>query len=111
MVGLDPHACLPPLTAYYVMKIGRLPLIAYHRPGDPSLAPRVAALAPQHRALLLANHGPIVAGTSLSDAMNAIEELEETAKLFLLLRHEQTRPLSPAQIQELEQTFGPAGGN
>lgn len=110
MDGLDPKACMPPLTAYYVMKIGRLPLIPYHRPGDPSLAPRIAELAPDHPALLLANHGPVVAGASLSDAMNAIEELEETAKLFLLLRGVPTRPLTTDQIADLEQKFGPAGG-
>jgi ribulose-5-phosphate 4-epimerase/fuculose-1-phosphate aldolase len=108
MAGLDPHACLPPLTAYYVMKVGRLPLIPYHRPGDTALAPRIAALAPGHPAILLANHGPIVAGRTLADAMNVIEELEETAKLFLLLRGSPTQPLTPEQIADLEQVFGPA---
>jgi ribulose-5-phosphate 4-epimerase/fuculose-1-phosphate aldolase len=101
--------CLPPLTAYFVMKIGRLPLIPYHRPGDPALTPRIAELAPEHPALLLANHGPIVAGATLAEAMNRTEELEETAKLFLLLRDAPIRPLTPEQIAELERVFGPAG--
>lgn len=110
MDGLSADACLPPLTAYFAMKVGRLPLIEYHRPGDPHLVPRIQELAPRHRALLLANHGPIVAGTSLPDALNAIEELEETAKLFLFLRGSATRPLDAEQIAELEAVFGPPGG-
>lgn len=108
LAGLDPEACLPPLTAYYVMKIGRLPLIPYHRPGDPSLAPVIASLAPRHPAILLANHGPIVAGRTLSEALAIIEELEETAKLFLLLKGLPAQPLTPEQIADLEQVFGPA---
>lgn len=108
MAGLDTHDCLPPLTAYYVMKIGRLPLAPYRRPGDTALAEDVGQLSADHRAVLLANHGPVVAGTSLADAMNAIEELEETAKLFLTLRGSPTRPLNQDQIAELERVFGPA---
>lgn len=108
MAGLDPDACLPPLTAYFVMKVGRLPLIPYHRPGDPALGPRIAKLAESHVALLLANHGPIVAGRTLAEAMNAIEELEETAKIFLLLRGAPTQPLTAEQIAELDQVFGAA---
>jgi ribulose-5-phosphate 4-epimerase/fuculose-1-phosphate aldolase len=108
MSGLDADACMPPLTPYFVMKIGKLPLIPYHRPGDRSLTPQIAALAPRHPAILLANHGPIVAGRSLAEAMNVIEELEETAKIFLLLRGSPTRPLNGQQIAELEQVFGSA---
>jgi ribulose-5-phosphate 4-epimerase/fuculose-1-phosphate aldolase len=108
MSGLDADACMPPLTPYFVMKIGKLPLIPYHRPGDRSLTPQIAALAPRHPAILLANHGPIVAGRSLAEAMNVIEELEETAKIFLLLRGSPTRPLNEQQIAELEQVFGSA---
>jgi ribulose-5-phosphate 4-epimerase/fuculose-1-phosphate aldolase len=110
MDGLDCEDCIPPLTAYYVMKIGRLPLIPYFRPGDPRLADAIRSHACRHCAVLLANHGPVVAGTSLDSAANAIEELEETAKLFLLLRGSPTRPLDPEKIAELEQVFGPAGG-
>lgn len=110
MAGLDARSCLPPLTAYFVMKIGHLPLIDYHRPGDSSLAVAIEALAPDHPALLLANHGPIVAGTSLVDALNRIEELEETAKLFLILRGSATRELDGQQIADLAAAFGRPGG-
>lgn len=105
MDGLDACSCIPPLTAYFVMKIGRLPLVPYHRPGDPELAQAIRGLAASHQALLLANHGPVVSGKDLDAAMQASEELEETAKLFLLLRGSPTRPLNAAQIAELEQTF------
>ena len=104
--GLDEHNCIPPLTAYYVMKIGRLPLIPYFRPGDPALAEAIRLRARRHNAVLLANHGPVVSGTSLEAAAYAIEELEETAKLFLLLRNMPTRPLNDAQIEELKSVFG-----
>ena len=110
MDGLDPSDCLPPLTAYHVMKVGRLPLIPYHRPGDPALAGHIGSMASANPAILLANHGPIVAGKSLAEAANAIEELEETAKLFLLLRGTPTRPLNAAQIDELHSVFGAPGG-
>jgi 3-dehydro-4-phosphotetronate decarboxylase len=103
--GLDAHDCLPPLTAYYVMKIGRLPLIPYHRPGDPALGEAVRGLAGKHSAVLLANHGPVVSGKDLEAALYATEELEETAKLFLLLRGAPVSPLNAGQIDELRQTF------
>ncbi|CAN5306881.1 aldolase [soil metagenome] len=108
MAGLDADDCLPPLTAYFVMKIGRLPLISYHRPGDASLAAAIERIAPDHPALLLANHGPIVSGPSLRHALNRAEELEETAKLFLLLRGSHANPLTGDQIADLETVFGPA---
>ena len=104
--GIDPSSCLPPLTAYYVMRVGKLPLVPYFPPGDEALAEAVAKLAGKHHAVLLANHGPVVAGTSLSAAQDAIEELEETAKLFLMLRHEKVRGLTPIQVAELEKRFG-----
>lgn len=103
--GLDEHDCIPPLTAYFVMKIGRLPLVPYYRPGDPAVARAVANLAPDHTAVLLANHGPVVAGASLDEACYAVEELEEAAKLFLMLRNDRTRPLNREQIAELVDTF------
>ena len=101
MDGLDTANCLPALTPYFVMKVGRLPLIPYHRPGDPALADAIRELARTHAALLLANHGPIVSGASLEAAIYATEELEETAKLFLLLRNVPIRALTSAQIDEL----------
>lgn len=100
--GLDPHDCLPPLTAYYVMRVGHLPLVPYHAPGDPNLARAVGALAGKHRAVLLANHGPIVAGTTLDNAVYATEELEETAKLRLLLQGHPVRPLTPIEVSDLQ---------
>lgn len=104
--GIDCENCLPPITAYYVMRIGTLPLIPYHPPGDEVLAEAVAKRAATHHAMLLANHGPIVAGTTLSAAQDAIEELEETAKLFLLLRGEKVRALTDFQVSALRAKFG-----
>lgn len=95
--GIDPENALPPLTAYFVMRIGQLPLLPYHAPGDDSLEHVAESTARTHRALLLSNHGPVVAGRSLSATMDALEELEETAKLYLLLQNHHVRPLSPAQ--------------
>lgn len=99
--GIDHHDCLPPLTAYYVMRVGRLPLVPYFPPGDEALAHAVEKLAGAHHAVLLANHGPVVAGTSLDNAVHATEELEETAKLFLLLKDRPHRPLTAAQVEDL----------
>lgn len=104
--GIDHANCLPPITAYFVMRIGALPLVPYFPPGDEALAEAVAKLAGRHHAVLLANHGPVVAGTSLSAAQDAIEELEETAKLFLMLRGEKVRALSPEQVADLQARFG-----
>ncbi|HEY3553847.1 MAG TPA: 3-oxo-tetronate 4-phosphate decarboxylase [Casimicrobiaceae bacterium] len=105
MSGLDASDCLPPLTAYFVMKIGTLPLVPYFRPGDPAIAGAIRGLAARHTALLLSNHGPVVSGRSLEAAVYAIEELEETAKLFLLLRGSALRPLDEVQIAEIRKAF------
>ncbi len=96
---------LPPITAYYVMRVGSLPLVPYYPPGDRDLADAVRKLAGKHQAVLLANHGPVVAGTSLDAAVGAIEELEETAKLFLLLRNEKTRWLTSEQVAEIRKRY------
>ena len=101
LAEIDPADVLPPITAYYVMRVGRLPLVPYFRPGDMALAEAVRGFAGKHHAVLLANHGPVVAGSSLDAAVNAIEELEETAKLYLLLRGAETRFLTPAQVKQL----------
>jgi len=106
MCSLNQDDCIPPLTPYFVMKIGRLPLVPYHRPGDPALAGVIGALAARHSAVLLANHGPVVSGPTLEAAVNAAEELEETAKLFLLLRGTPVRALDAAQIDEIRSAFG-----
>lgn len=106
--GLDPDDLLPPLTAYYVMRIGTLPLVPYYAPGDMALADAVRRYAGKHHAMLLANHGPVVAGTGLSAAADAVEELEATAKLHLLLQGRAVRPLTPEQVADIRRRY-PAG--
>jgi len=102
LADIDTANVLPPITAYYVMRVGRLPLVAYYPPGDLTLADAVQRLAGKHHAVLLANHGPVVAGSTLDAAANAIEELEETAKLFLLLRGSNVRLLTDEQVAALK---------
>jgi len=101
----DCHDVLPPITAYSVMRVGTLPLVPYYPPGDESLAEAVGKLAGRHHAVLLANHGPVVAGSTLAAATDAIEELEETARLHLLLRGQSVRLLTPDQVAELKRRF------
>ena len=105
LCGLDPANCLPPLTPYFVMKIGRLPLVPYFRPGDKALGEVIRGLAGKHSAVLLSNHGPVVSGADLQSAIYASEELEETAKIFLLLQNAKTRCLNAEQIEDLKRTF------
>ena len=102
LADIDIQEPIPPITAYYVMKIGRLKLLPYFAPGDMSLANAVREVAAKHHAILLANHGPIVAGKSLESAVYASEELEETAKLFLLLRPNKMNILDADQVAELQ---------
>lgn len=100
---------IPPLTPYFVMRIGRhMPVVPYYRPGDPAMEPAIAAAAADARAVLLANHGPVVSGRTLLDAVYAAEELEEAAKLFVILRGlpNRSRLLSEPQIEELLENFG-----
>lgn len=101
LADIDPADVLPPLTAYYVMRIGTLPLVPYYAPGDMALADAVRGLAGRHHALLLANHGPVVAGSSLAAAADAVEELEATAKIFLLLQGRRIRTLTDVEIADL----------
>ena len=105
LAGLNEDDVLPPLTAYYVMRVGKLPLVPYFPPGDTRLAAAVRQVAADHAAVLLANHGPVVAGSSLDVAIGAIEELEATAKLFLLLHGHGIRPLDAAQVQEIRELY------
>ena len=105
LADVDPANVLPPITAYYVMKIGTLPLVPYFPPGDLDLAKAVREMASDHHAVLLANHGPVVAGKSLEDAVYATEELEETARLFLMLKDRSTRFLTDAQVADLKEKF------
>jgi len=105
LAGIDADDVLPPLTAYYVMRVGRLPLIPYFPPGDERLAGAVRQVAARHAAVLLANHGPVVAGRSLDAAVGAVEELEATARLYLLLQERPTRPLNADQVDELKRLY------
>ena len=100
-------APIPPLTPYFVMRIGRsLPVIRYYRPGDAAMEGDIHQAAKNGPALLLANHGPVVSGASLVDAVHAAEELEEAARLALLLRGQNARELTPAQVDDLLRVFG-----
>jgi ribulose-5-phosphate 4-epimerase/fuculose-1-phosphate aldolase len=93
---------IPPLTPYFVMRVGRrMPIVEYYRPGDPAMEPAIYQAARDARAVLLANHGPVVSGRTLTDAVYAAEELEEAAKLYLMLRHATPRLLTPPQVEEL----------
>ncbi len=96
---------LPPITPYYVMKVGHIPLLRYRRPGDPSVAERVRALAGTVRGVLLERLGPVMWGASVSQAAWALEEFEETARLWLMTEP-RPAPLSDAQIEELCTVFG-----
>ena len=102
---IDPADVLPPLTAYYCMRCGKVPLIPYFIPGDPALGDAIRGVAGEASTVLLANHGPVVAGKNLEAATNAVEELEETAKLYLLLRNLNPRLLTPEQVAEVEAKY------
>lgn len=104
---VNPANPIPPLTPYFVMRVGRtMPLIRYYRPGDPAMEPAIHAAAREARAVLLANHGPVVSGATLLDAVYAAEELEEAAKLFMMLRGTAPRLLTAEQVDELLARFG-----
>ena len=105
LADVNPDDVFPPLTAYAIMQVGRLALAPYFPPGDPTLADAVRKLAGRHHAVLLANHGPVVAGKTLEAAVNAIEELEQTARLVLLLRGQPVRALTAEQVAELNRRF------
>ncbi|MDX1506737.1 MAG: 3-oxo-tetronate 4-phosphate decarboxylase [Woeseiaceae bacterium] len=102
---LDVHRPIAPLTPYFVMKVGRLKVLPYFPPGEEALAHAVEAVATRHHAILLANHGPVVAGTSIDSAVYAIEELEEAAKLQLMLEGRAVRGLTADEVSDLEQRF------
>jgi ribulose-5-phosphate 4-epimerase/fuculose-1-phosphate aldolase len=104
---VDVSSPIPPLTPYFVMRVGRsLPIIPYYRPGDAAMEPAINAAARDARAVLLANHGPVVSGKTLSDAVYAAEELEEAAKLFLMIRTQSPRLLNDSQVGDLLDKFG-----
>ena len=101
MPDVDEDNFLPPLTPYAIMKLGKVKLLPYFRPGDPAMGDAVRGLAGKRPAVLLANHGPVVAGKDVEAACNAIEELEDTARLAILMRGYDARQLSEENIQEL----------
>jgi 3-dehydro-4-phosphotetronate decarboxylase len=105
LADADPNDAMAPITPYMVMRVGRVPIIEYVRPGSPDIAPLIAGHAADHPAVLLANHGPVVAAKSLEAAVYTIEELEETARLLIVTRGMAVRHLDAAQIAEIEQTF------
>ena len=96
---------LPPLTPYAIMQVGRVALLPFFRPGDPAMGGAVRALAGKRSAVMLANHGPVVAGKDVEAACNAIEELEATARLALLTRGLNPRLLTQAQVRDVVTTF------
>ena len=102
----DPQDCIPPLTPYVVMRVGRVAMLPYVKPGDPQTGELVRALKGRYGAVLLANHGPVVTGKTLFSAIAAAEELEETAKLLIALRGRKANLLTQAQVEDLRATFG-----
>lgn len=101
----DPDNVIPPITAYSVMKLGRVKLLPYFMPGDPAMGDAVRGLLGKRSAVLLANHGPVVCGKDLDAAVYAMEELEEAAKLTLLCRGLAPKLLSPAEVSDLVDRF------
>ena len=104
--GLPQDDLLPPITAYYVMKVGKLPLVPYFPPGSAELARAITDFARDHHAVLLANHGPVIAGRTLDEAVAAAEELELTARLYFILQGQKVRVLTDAQVAELADRGG-----
>lgn len=102
---IDPDNFLPPITPYAIMQLGRVKLLPFFRPGDAAMGQAVRGLAGKRTAVMLANHGPVVAGKDIEAACNAIEELEATARLTLLTRGLSPRLLSDAQIRDVVTTF------
>lgn len=105
MPDLDADNFLPPLTPYAIMKLGKVALLPFFRPGDPMMGAAVRGLAGKRSAVMLANHGPVVAGKDVEAACNAIEELEDTARLAYLMRGVNARKLNPAQITDIVTHF------
>lgn len=105
MPDVDADNFLPPLTPYAIMKLGKVKLLPFFRPGDPAIGDAVRGLAGKRSAVMLANHGPVVAGKDVEAACNAIEELEDTARLTMMMLGLRARQLTPAQITDLVTHF------
>ena len=106
LADTDPDDCVPPLTPYVVMRVGKVKLLPYVKPGDERMGEMIRALGGRHAAVLLANHGPVVSGRDIASAVYAAEELEETAKLLILLRDAPKRLLTAENVAELNAVFG-----
>lgn len=104
--SFDPTSPLPPLTPYYFMRVAPLAVLGYFRPGSEELAEAVRDAAPSHNCMLLRNHGTICAGSNLNEAVDRTEELEQTARLYFVLRGEQVRYLTAVEVEELKKVFG-----
>jgi ribulose-5-phosphate 4-epimerase/fuculose-1-phosphate aldolase len=102
LTDLDPDDCLPPVTPYFAMRIGKLALVPYCRPGSPEIGEHIARVMPGRTAVLLANHGPVVCGKSLDDAVNNAEEIESAADLYFTLYGHSRRVLTPEERAELK---------
>lgn len=100
--GLNPNDAVRAFTPYYVMRVGKMQVIPYYRPGSPKIAEELGNRALTGKAFLLANHGVVVTGTDLSDAADNAEELEETAKLFFILQGQKIRYLTDEEVKDLE---------
>lgn len=105
MPDVDEDSFLPPLTPYGIMKLGRVKLLPFFLPGDPEMGKAVRGLAGRRSAVMLANHGPVVAGKDVEAACNAIEELEDTARLAMMTRGLHPRTLTQSQIESLVAKF------
>ncbi len=105
LADTDPSDAIAPLTPYVVMRVGKVPVVPYTRPGSADVKPLIAQIAGEHSAVLLENHGPIVSAATLDSAVFAIEELEEAAKLSIITRGMKVRHLNGAQIADLEKHF------
>lgn len=105
LASTDPDDAIAPITPYAVMRVGRVPVIRYVKPGDPAIVPLIRAKAVDHPAMLLANHGPVVAGLTLEGAVYALEELEETAKLVVLSHGMPVNTLNNSEVADLERSF------
>ncbi|MBM7344854.1 aldolase [Pantoea coffeiphila] len=105
MPGLNYENALPPVTPYYVMRVGKLPVVPYIRPGSPLIADEVEKLAVNHNSILLANHGPIISGKNIREAVFNAEELEETAKLYFMLKPFGMNILTSENVNELDSLF------
>lgn len=102
---VDEDDFLPPLTPYAVMQLGRVKLLPVFLPGDPAMGAAVRGLAGKRSAVMLAHHGPVVAGKTVEAACNAIEELEATARLALLLRGTDAEPLDDDTVRAVVRKF------